>query len=330
MLPLHPPPPPSNPTEAFFRQWGIINNTALPIQLPADPQEKLVLSRTMFRTGKEYLREEIHAAIDRYTPPRKLIDALRISYNGDFLHVLGATKTAACVGTWEERITRQIQAHIAHYAYECTQAFPAMIAEQKKMNCLGATILMGGMLEKLGIRYLQGYVTRHAILILLTEDQRVVWMDPLVPHITEEMRDAHLAHVRMPDIIAYGQNPSSDGLAVPIAAEHFRAKVLGWTEDREEPAILTLFPPEEGQHAMLLETTGIALYQLQKYSVAAEALYLAVAELPGYANAHANLGHALLCAGEREQGIAAYERAKNLRAARPTPPPACRPPRPCG
>lgn len=330
MLLLHPPPPPINPTEEFFRQWGIIHAVASPVSLPTDPEGKLTLSRTMFRAGKEHLREEIDAAINPRTAPQKLIDNLRISYNEGLLHVLRSTKDAAHVGTWEECIARQIQAHIARYAYEREQAFPAMIAEQKKMNCLGATMLMGGMLEKLGIRYLQGYVTRHAILALLTADQRVLWMDPLTPHTTEEIRDAHLAHVRTPDIISFGQGPSPNGLAIPIAAEHFRAKVLDWTKNREEPAILTLFPPEEGQHAMLLDTTGIMLSRLEKYGVAAEALRLAVAELPGYINAHAHLGSALLRAGEREQGLAAHERAKNMRAARPTPPPVCRPPRPCG
>lgn len=330
MLPLHPPPPPINPTEEFFRQWGIIHNAAAPASLPTNPQGKLTLSRTMFHAGKEHLCETIDAAIDPHAAPRKLIDHLRISYNEGFLRVLRSTKTTAHMGTWEECIARQIQTHIARYAYEREQAFPAMIAEQKKMNCLGATMLMGGMLEKLGVRYLQGYVTRHAILALLTADQRILWMDPLAPHTTEELRDTHLAHIRTPDIISFGQHPSPDGLAVPIAAEHFRAKVLGWTENREKPAILTLFPPEEGQHAMLLETTGIMLSRLQKYSVAAEALRLAVAELPGYANAHAHLGSALLCAGEREQGLAAHERARSVRAALPTPPPACRPPRPCG
>lgn len=330
MLPLHHPPPPPDPTEAFFRQWGIINGTVPPIPLPTDPQEKVALSRAMFRAGKEYLREKIHAAIDRCSQPQKLIDTLRLGYNGDTLRVLRATKTAACVGTWEERLTRQIQTHTAHYAYEHTQAFPAMIAEQEKMNCLGATILMGGMLEACDIRYLQGYVTRHAILTILTADQRVVWMDPLAPHTTEEICDAHLAHARVRDIIAYSNNPSPQGLAIPIAAEHFREKVRGWAEDKQEQALLTLFPPEEGQHAMLLDTTGVALFRLQKYDVAAEALRLAVAELPGYDSAHAHLGHALLRTGEPDKARAAYEHAKNIRIMRSTPLPACRPPRPDG
>lgn len=326
MLPLHPSPPPTDPTEAFFRQWGIINGTVPPVPLPTDPQEKLALSRAMFRAGKEHLRDEIgtstitSALQEKCNPEsqqRKLVDALRIHYNRDILRVLRATKTAVYVGKWEEYVARGIQRLLAHYAYDRYQAFPAMIAHQEKMNCLGATILMGSMLEECGIRYLQGYVTRHAITALLTADRRVVWADPLTPHTTEEIRNEYIAPFRTDDIISYSHNPSPQGLTIHITAEHFRNKVRGWTDDREEPALLTLFPPEEGQHAMLLDTTGYTLFRLQKYKIAAEALHLAMAECPGYDTSRQHLATALRHLGKHENYT-------------PTPPPACRPPRPDG
>lgn len=337
MLPLHPPPPPTDPTEAFFRQWGIINSTALPIPLPTDPQGKLALSSAMFRAGKEHLRDEIGTSTVTGALQEKLVDALRIHYNRDVLRVLRATKTAVYVGKWEEHIARSIQRLLARYAYDRHQAFPAMIARQEKMNCLGATILMGSMLEECDIRFLQGYVTRHVLTILLTADRRVVWVDPLAPHTTEEIRNAHIAPLRTDDIISYSHNPSLQNLTIHIAAEHFRNKVQGWTEDREEPALLTLFPPEEGQHAMLLDATGYALIWLKKYETAAEALRLAVAELPSYGSSHAHLGLALRYLGEKGSAHTAYERAKMIEQERQRtppnhtthfiPPPACRPPR---
>lgn len=299
MLPLHPPLPPTDPTEAFFRQWGIVNGAAPPVPLPTNPQEKLALSRAMFRAGKEHLRAEIGTSTITGALQKKLVDALRIHYNRDVLRVLRATKTAVYVGKWEERIARSIQSLLARYAYDRYQAFPAMIARQEKMNCLGATILMGGLLEECDIRYLQGYVTRHAITAILTADRRVVWVDPLAPHTTEEIHDAHIAPLRTDDIISYSHNPSPQGLAIHITAEHFRGKVRGWTEDREEPALLTLFPSEKGQHAMLLDTTGYTLFRLQKYETAAEALHLAVAECPGYDTSRQHLATALRHLGRR-------------------------------
>lgn len=307
------PPQPAQPekihAESFFRQWGIIHGCATPADIPESLAGKVAMSCDMFRCGKQRLLEEILCP----DTSEKLIDALRLRIHTLLSHATRLPELPPCIGQAEQRTAEMMQSVTSTYEYSRHQPFPMMMIRSRTMNCLGASILMSACLRRQRIRHLQCEVYEHALLLLCTSDDRILWLDPLAPFWNQEISAEDIEEpATLADVITFGRQPDARGLSFRLRPERYRNKVPAWQKHPELPTAVTVFDPDTGQHAMLLDSTAHALIELKKFPEAAEACSIAIAEAPSYTGSYQRLGEALRALGRHREAQEAYRMAAEL------------------
>lgn len=139
------------------------------------------------------------------------------------------------IGAKEDEITDKIQSYVSRYGFEETQSSPDQMVKTQKLNCVGASLLGGTMLEACGIdNYLVAGVTNHSALLVATSDNRLIWRDMLCPpsyrlELTKQMFGPDKASgnlVAPDDIIEYSRLGLSQKLSFTLTDKETFAKIL--------------------------------------------------------------------------------------------------------
>ncbi len=236
--------------------------------------------------------------VDLSAKEKKLADVLNISGLKTELETIRQTGDSIAIGKKEQEITDKIQLAVSSFPYKLEASNPSEIVVNQYINCLGASMLGGGFLSEIGIKYLVGTIPGHSILVAITSDGKIERRDMLTrdynKEITNEMIDSKTKDgkpLTVVDIINYAKNPESKSLMFKI----------------KHGGPLTISPPEIGHQAQLLCNTGLALFELKDYKAAIEAYQQIIAIDPKYVYSYNKLGDALHALGYYEKAIESYQ-----------------------
>lgn len=304
-----------SPADRFFLRWGEIHGTASLKDLPTDPEEKHALSMRMFELGKKRLVEHmrvqtIHEKLRElgYTksqPTSKLIEAIELETRRDSLEAL-RQKEPHCTDGIAHLVAENIQRVVSLYPRDPRTNYPTVMIQRETMNCVGASLLGGALLERLSIPYLHASVRGHVLILLVTPEKKLLWHDMLSPHRNQEIQEGDIRGATVQHITDLIDHPTQRGIHVEFTAEKYRSKVRTWREGA--PMKMSVFPFNAGQHSSLLVNTGNMMMG-QRTEEALEAYKIATYGDPLYSPLYCGLGNALAALGKHEEALEAYEKA---------------------
>lgn len=221
------------------------------------------------------------------------------------------------IGDKEREITDKIQRAVSGFPYEQGANNPSEIVANQCINCVGASMLGGALMQEAGLDYLVGDVPSHSILFLVTSDGQVEWRDMLDGSlngiVTDSMIDGRKKDgslLTTADIVAFSKNPTPEGLMFDIKSEKYRDKLYWFKEGQRQ--YVTLFGPEYGQQIQVLTNSGHIFQSFGRYKEAIEAYRQAVAVDPKSAKPYYGLYVVLESLGRHEEAIEAYQRFIDL------------------
>lgn len=243
-----------------------------------------------------------------------LLEVLGIEQLKAELEVVRESGSLTRISAKERKIADKIQRAVSGFPYEVGANNPTEMVANRYINCVGASMLGGALMEEAGLNYLVGEVPGHSILFLVTSDDHVEWTDMLKPlfneHLTDEMIDGHKTDgspLTIANIVAFSKNPIPEGLMFDIKGKKYRKK-LPWVSEGQRQYV-TVYDPEYGHHLQLLNNTGYVLLNLGRYDEAIEAYRKVIAIDPKHALSHYGLGNALSGLGRYDEAIEAYHKA---------------------
>lgn len=304
-----------SPTDRFFLRWGEIHGTSVPSPLPTDPEGKYALSMQMLQMGKRRLVEHmgvqtIHEKLRalgyiKAQPTSKLIEAIELETRRDSLDTL-RKKELHCTDGIEHLVAENLQRVVSLYSRNKRTNYPSVMIQRETMNCVGASLLGGALLEKLNISHLHASVRGHVLTVLVTSEKKVFWHDMLYPQHNHEIQEGDIRGATVQQITDLIDYPTQRGVHFEFTAEEYRKKVRTWREGA--PMRMGISPPNEGQHSSLLVNTGNMMMG-QRTEEALEAYKIATYGDPLYPPLYCGLGNALSVLGKYEEALEAYERA---------------------
>ncbi|MBI2626265.1 MAG: tetratricopeptide repeat protein [Candidatus Nealsonbacteria bacterium] len=286
---------------------------------------KRELEGSIFRRGMELLQ--------RNMPFDKLPDWVK----NDYLHWQGGEKTlrealqidrlkaelktvqqsgyVAQISAKEREIADKIQISVSNFQRKSSANNPSEMAANQYINCVGASMLGGALMQEAGLNYLVGNVPRHSILFLVTSDGRVEFRDMLNFQLNEDLADEMIAGkkkdgspLKVADVMAFSKKPTSEGLMFDINRKKYGE---AWFRKGERQYV-AVFEPEYGQQIQVLNNTGNVLDNLGRKEEAIEAYRQAIAVDPKYAYPYYGLGNVLKDLGRKEEAIEAYQKFLDL------------------
>ena len=197
---------------------------------------------------------------------------------------------------------------------------PSKMVETQFINCVGASILGGGLLDEVGIKYLHADLPAHSVTVLITSDEKVYWQD-FTPGITlwnyKEITNKDLTGtgldgkpLTIADIVALANNPSDKGLHLEINKWWYNLN-MGKIK-KISYRYLNLFNPEIGLQGHILSNTGKVLRALGRKEEAIEAYRQAIAIIPEDASLYNGLGNALFDLDRKEEAIETFRKFVSL------------------
>ena len=281
--------------QSGFAEWCKMNGSVNPDLYNRGDLTASEKYDSVFRDGANKLMAELRDPKDGGV---KLIDKLDIPKLKAELAVLREKGDIAELGKREEEIAKYFQRAISEYPYNSNVCHVAEILSKKEMNCVGASVLGGALLDEVGVNYLAGHIGNHTLLIMATSDGRILWQDmqdglesskleneELTAEIVEGQKDGG-ENITPQDIVAYANNPKNIKMSFFVKKEQWK----------DLPIVVS--PPELGLEARVLINTGFMLGNTGKNAEAIEILKLAMQKTPddaevyqGLARAYKNMGH---------------------------------------
>lgn len=180
------------------------------------------------------------------------------------------------------------------------------------VNCVGASMLGGALLDEIGIKYLHASLPNHSLTLLVTQNGKVYWQDFLGNNINfREVENKDIAgnkfngqRITIDDLVLLSDTPTDDMLIIGMN---------DWYDDSMMPIYLEVSRQEIGLQCEILGNLGSALTDLGKNDEAVEALRQAINIAPNFAGAHNNLGNALYNLGKKKEAVAEYRKFVQLR-----------------
>lgn len=247
---------------------------------------------------------------------QKLIEAIKLEDMKRDLYEARKSGSAKEISKKEIEIAQKIQEAVARFPYQDFANNPSEIIKNKKLNCLGATMLAGALLNEVGINYLQVTIPDHAIILLITTDGKTFWQDIQMPYRNGELHDKDIQgktkdgqDISINDIVAFSKKPTLEGLLFKLEP-NVRRKKMPWS--REERQYVYVLPPEAGQQIGLLTNTSWLLWNSGFTKESIEALKLEIEIAPNSPEAHHDLGDRLVQAGRYKEAIDHIKKAIEL------------------
>lgn len=252
--------------------------------------------------------------VDVAKEKRRLIDVLRIKDLKKKLDALRETGSINKVAEMERQYALMIHAAVSKFPHRDTANNPAEMVVNRYLNCLGTSILAGGLLKELGISYLSAGVPEHAMIALITSDKKVYlesmnWDHVVMRQLTDEniVTGDNRPKITVKDIIAFSKSPKPEGLNFNIHQEAYRGTypvVIG-----EESPSVVLFEPAAGEQLQVLSSTWIALADLGMHELAITALEHVTSTHPQYLYAYYGLGCELQEVKRYPEAVEALQKA---------------------
>jgi tetratricopeptide (TPR) repeat protein len=231
---------------------------------------------------------------------KSLYQALHIDELKQELKEVKETKDVNKISAKELEIAKKIQKTVSSFPYKKNANNPSEMVENQLVNCVGSSILGGGLLDEIGIKYLHADLLEHSATVLITSDSKVYWQDftPLnksdvnYAEITSDMLEGNTDLVDLTNI-------QDSGLTI-----NFR----NWEIDNKKLRV-NLFRPETGLQSHILNNTGIILNDLNKNKEAIEAYQQAINVGPKNIYPFNGLGNSLSNLGRNKEAIEVYHQA---------------------
>lgn len=286
------------------------------------------MKTAIFRRGIEKLVTEMKAPnwkesiqtfleegydLDIATEKVKLINILELPKLKDELDEIRRGGDISTISSKELEIAKKIQQAVSSFTYKLSANNPSEMLETQFINCLGSSILGGGLLEEVGIRYLSMDLPEHSATVLITSNGKVYWQDFTPPNgsnlnyveVSPDMLDG--------DVDIFKLTSITDN-SLPIEFKNL--------EINNKKIRVNLFNPEMGLQLQVLNNAGSALLDLGKkekgeesvefYQQAIEAYQQAINIDPKYADPYMGFGEALSLLGRKEEAIEAYQKFISL------------------
>lgn len=239
---------------------------------------KRELDMTIFRRGMDILTNEMRPRKNnrrglnksvndtiisnkrRRSNLKTLSESLNISKLKNDLEQVRQDGNLANIVAMERQITEKIQKTISSLCYSEGIYSPSEIVRKGKLNCVGASILGGGLMQAVGLNYLVGGVPEHSILLLVTSDGQLEWRDMSTNctiQLTDYMIDSKAKNSKsltVTDIVELSQKSSFESLTIDIKGYNYLHNVP-WLE-KGQRQYLELSRPEYGQASQVLANKG--------------------------------------------------------------------------
>lgn len=287
---------------SFFRFWRKCNgletgtgsaNTDLLSIRAVDKSSWGFMTDQVFLHGMKLLRKRMPAISEQCG--KLLCDEVDIERHRSELAEIRKTGDISKISNKELEIADCVQERVSKYPYKSGENIPVSMIESKSLNCVGASMLGGALLDRAGLNYLVADVPKHSTLMILTADGQVELRDMLNPMgkltLTDEQikgRSTDGSRLKISDITAFSQNPSTRGLEVEIEDAYFY-QIEDKYKSTQNRSVL-LLGPGYGQKIQFLANLGYELLLGNHYAEAEVAFSLALEHRPKLARLHSGIG----------------------------------------
>jgi tetratricopeptide (TPR) repeat protein len=262
--------------------------------------------------------------LDQILEQRKLYDTLQIDKLKQELEDIRKTENIAKISAKELEIAKKIQKKVSSFPYKSTNngsgaEHPSTMIETQFINCVGASILGGGLLDKVGIKYLPARLPNHAATVLITSDGKVRWQE-FTPwwamwnykhiqdkDITGKNKDGQTLTVS--DIVAFANNPRDGDIRFEINRWWYNLNML---EVNIPNRYIYLGNPENNLQSFILSNTGNSLREIGRYEEAIEAYKQTISIDPKFEDTIYNLGLLYKKMNQYENAIETFTRHNEI------------------
>jgi hypothetical protein len=292
-------------SQAVFSDWCKMFDIDIEdIPTNVEPNDKIALYDSAFQLGTQKFLDDFLFQNEGSFDIRGLkseLDVLRTSGNIEIL------------GKREHEIALDFQRVISSYTYQGTTNHPADILDLKEMNCVGASLIGGLLLNAVGIHSVLAGGGSHSFLIMTTSDDRIWWQDMQDGKEVPELYNQELTaekimgvengvRISPEDIGAFARNPTQESLSFILD--------IGSERWKNEP--ITIEPFLSGIERQELINTGFQLTNQGKHRESLEILEIAQQKSPNVADVYLGLAKALRGLGRYDEAIVKCTKALEL------------------
>jgi len=255
------------------------------------------MKTAIYRRGVEKLVTEMKSYV--LSEQTRLYDVLGIGQLKQELKEVKNTNDITQISAKELEIAKKIQKAVSSFPYEKYSNNPSEMIKNRFINCVGSSILGGGLLDKVGIKYLHMDLIKHSATVLITSDKRVYLQDftPGVCDINYEEITSNMLE---------GNIDLNNLTNIPDSGINIVFK--NWT-DGDKQLRANLFNSEIGLQSHILNNTGFVLTNLGRNEEALEAYKQAIIVDSKEAAPYNGLGNVLSDLGRNEEALEAYKQA---------------------
>jgi tetratricopeptide (TPR) repeat protein len=290
--------------QSSLAEWAKLNgsNVELSIKPGASLFEKEKVYDAVFREGQKRLLTELS---DSRNGEVRLVDKLGLRHFKAELDTLRESGDIQALGKREAEVARLFQQAISEYPYNMETCHIAEILNKKEMNCVGASVLGGALLDEVGIKYQVGHIGSHVLLITITSDGRVWWQDmqdglEISEIQNEELTADKMEGVTPSEVAGFANHPTKEGLKFSVKKEYWNGLSLA------------LAQPNIGLELQELISTGFIMGNSGRNEEAIEVLKLAEFKSPNDADIHLGLARAYKNEGRYTEAVNACNKALKL------------------
>lgn len=253
---------------------------------------------------------------------RKLTDVLQLDVAKKELQDIKRGGDAKAISKKEMEIVKKIQEVLTKYPFENLASKPFQMIENRTMNCAGRTMLAGMLLKEVGICYLPIILSQHAIIFIITADNKVFWEDMQMKWLSGELQNKDIKgknnegkNLTVADIVSFSRNPNNKSpLKFSFKSKLLQFRRLPVRESLSKSFDIKAYPPEVGEKIMLLDNLMWNPYLKKNYGETIEACILANSVNPGNLSEKAAIicnmaGNRLFYTKRYQKAIDAYKQA---------------------
>lgn len=240
--------------------------------------------------AKERKNIDIYDKLDRLARisdfPAELLARLRDEYNQERENRI--TKK-------QIEIAQKIQQAVSLYKYNKESYQPTQIIDGKTMNCIGATLLGTSLLEAADVDSLVVDIPYHALLFVITANQKVYWADMLDKNFNGYIENADIQgvlssgrQVTIQDIVNFSKMTTEDTVQFQLTAHNPKLKWISTRQDQSP--FVNVYNQEIKGRALVLNSLGSELMEKGMYIESISALQMAHELCPNSSFVYNNLG----------------------------------------